>query len=1402
MEFLGLLALLLILYLLIAPAVAWTIASQARARAEASESELASQSKELARLSGELADLRKQHLSLLIRVKAGQTSEADAEAEPETAPPAPPPIPDPEPVQPKPAEAPRTAATPLRTAAGASRIDLDPLTDLAPKSVLTGDIEEVDEANSAAAPALGQASEFANASADLPTAETPAEAVPELPLAASAQRPAQPATTEATAADATAAARSAGEGEAAPAQAPSASTPEQPAAQAQAPSSSSSTPPTSSPAQPKPRPTPPRIPQPPRDIDVPISRWLNTAREWLFGGNLVAKVGLMILFIGAAFLLRLAASHVTVPIELRLAGIAAGAIALLGWGWRIRRSRPGIALPTQGAALAALMLVTFGAFKIWGLLPSGPTFALLLVLVAFTCLLAVLQNALWLAVFGIVGGFAVPILTSSGSGSHVALFSYYALLNAGILAIAWQRSWRVLNLLGFLFTFIIGTAWGVQRYEAVHYASAQFFLILFVLFYVAIAVLYAWRQSTQLKLYVDATLVFGVPTVAMALQYGLVKDMHLGSALSALGFGLFYAAVASLLWRWRQGHLRLLVECFFALAVVFGTLAIPLAFDGRWTSAAWALEGAGVIWVGLKQRQKLVWRFGLLVQVLSWVAFIRSLTGLDPIRALTDHISLGFFLLGATGVFLALVFRKHSGQGGEDEQAERTRFGGFAAAFISIAAVWLLAGLWVEVWLRADGAQRAGLFVLTALALVFGLQWLGRRADWHVPNLLGGAVTAVAGLSFVSLMARYMDWRNVGAYVETSFGEMLGNSALMGGALLSAAALSTAFSFKRQAQALQADVTDASGALRSTALWSLLALFWWCGFALHGVAHALAWLTTPAAGEPDLWYRIPFWAGYSVGLALSAWGAMALAQRFAFPQRDLMQRLIWPALTAAGLIAFLIHVLPGMPIEHLLDFSREMGLPPEVGLTEVLRAWLGSLLSGALIFMLVCWRAVLRLRDGHHDPELSASQRSRAMAVWLIGLGIAVQGLLVDNLAQFGTWKLVALGASSDGMVAWLGYADLRLLWTCAAALLALQLALRTGLRALRWLAMPAAAMQALASIAVLAELYLQARLPTLGTGFALLLTWLAIALCARLWQRDEQLSEPALKWLHFGRVIAPWLMLAPVVSLNLMPWLSGSSAADTELAGSGWVVAGMWPDYLAAWAALAALFLGLRQVRGQGWPLRPLGAWYGRWVIPAAALWATLLAVYWNLRQDGSMQPLPYLPILNPLDLTTGFVALLWLDLWRMHRAQISDEGRRNLSRVAMALAFGWLNLMLLRTAAQYLDLPYRSEPLYQSQFVQAMLSLVWTLCAFGLMRYAVSRLSKPLWMLGAVLLGVVVLKLFLIDLRNVGSVARIVSFMGVGGLMLLIGFLAPLPRAAAEAEDDVSKADDADKAAGAANA
>jgi len=181
------------------------------------------------------------------------------------------------------------------------------------------------------------------------------------------------------------------------------------------------------------------------------------------------------------------AERTQIPIEVRLAGVAVGAIAMLALGWRLREKRRDYALVIQGGAVGVLYLTVFAAFKLYHLLPGGAAFALLAVMAAFAAVLAVLQEARSLALFGVTGGFLAPILAATGSGSHVALFSYYALINAGILGIAWHRAWRELNLAGWAFTFAISALWGWQYYQPQHFSTTEPFLILFFLFYVAIA---------------------------------------------------------------------------------------------------------------------------------------------------------------------------------------------------------------------------------------------------------------------------------------------------------------------------------------------------------------------------------------------------------------------------------------------------------------------------------------------------------------------------------------------------------------------------------------------------------------------------------------------------------------------------------------------------------------------------------------------------------------------------------------------------------------------------------------------------------------------------------------------------------------------------------------------------
>lgn len=71
----------------------------------------------------------------------------------------------------------------------------------------------------------------------------------------------------------------------------------------------------------------------------------------------------------------------------------------------------------------------------------------------------------------------------------------------------------------------------------------------------------------------------------------------------------------------------------------------------------------------------------------------------------------------------------------------------------------------------------------------------------------------------------------------------------------------------------------------------------------------------------------------------------------------------------------------------------------------------------------------------------------------------------------------------------------------------------------------------------------------------------------------------------------------------------------------------------------------------------------------------------------------------------------------------------------------------------------------------------MFWTVLALAVMVFATRRASRALWFTGGALLGVTVVKLFLFDLSRVTGVERIVSFIGIGVLLLLIGYLSPLP-------------------------
>jgi len=510
-------------------------------------------------------------------------------------------------------------------------------------------------------------------------------------------------------------------------------------------------------------PTVPVQPRPPAQ-PAPVELALLAVQNWFLGGNTIVRVGLVILFIGLSFLARYAVSFGLFPVEFRLAVIAVAAIALLVVGFRKRTEKPAFALALQGGGVAVMYLTVFAAFRLYGLLPPLLAFGMMIGVCAMSCALALLQNSRALAVAAFAGGFAVPVLLSTGQGSHVTLFSYYTLLNLAILFIAYKRSWRVLNVVGFIATFGVAAVWGALKYAPEQYASTQPFLAGFVLIYLFAAILYARNTPTKLGNAVDTMLVFGTPLAGFGLQAGLVQQFELGSAFSALAFAALYLVAAMVLARRALDSYRLLIECFIAVGVGFATLAVPLALDARWTSAVWALEGAGAFWVGMRQGRWMPRAFGLLLQGVAALAFMGSMGINVSFIALANPAFFGALLIALSALLLAWWLRKplaHSGSvwakgyaGVEAQLASPVYLYGFA--FWCMAWLWEITrrvpGLEAGQWPAAVFSERlTELLVMLAVVVSAALSMaLGLKARWAVATWPARGAIVVMMLGFLA----------------------------------------------------------------------------------------------------------------------------------------------------------------------------------------------------------------------------------------------------------------------------------------------------------------------------------------------------------------------------------------------------------------------------------------------------------------------------------------------------------------------------------------------------------------------------------------------------------------------------------------------------------------------------
>ena len=387
----------------------------------------------------------------------------------------------------------------------------------------------------------------------------------------------------------------------------------------------------------------------------------NPILQWFLKGNPILKVGAVILFLGLSFLLRFASEHISFSIEARYASVAITGVICSLIGWRLRNTRREYGLTLQGLGIGVLYLTSLATFKLHQLFPAWLVFLFQVILVAVMVALALLQNARILAQVSLIGGLASPVLLSDGSGNYLVLFSYLALLNTSIAVVAWFKSWRSLNLIGFVGSTILITGWGAQHYKPELYLVCQLFLAYYLTLYTFIVWRFAtlqsatsnelseqynnatlaqlvqhWLSGVKLIGVLDSGLLVGSAVSAFAMQYAITYNFADGILYSGLGFALFYGIFGVVIHR--NVKLHIVAHAMFALSLVFFTIGLSDIFtEQSKTFTLWGLEAA------------LIYAFSIYQK--SPVARLTALSFFIPISLLT-HV---FFSENLTNSFSVIV---------------------------------------------------------------------------------------------------------------------------------------------------------------------------------------------------------------------------------------------------------------------------------------------------------------------------------------------------------------------------------------------------------------------------------------------------------------------------------------------------------------------------------------------------------------------------------------------------------------------------------------------------------------------------------------------------------------------------------------------------------------------------
>ncbi|MBK8496520.1 MAG: DUF2339 domain-containing protein [Chitinophagaceae bacterium] len=391
----------------------------------------------------------------------------------------------------------------------------------------------------------------------------------------------------------------------------------------------------------------------------------NPDMEKFIGENLVSKIGIAILVLAIGYFVKYAIDQNWIGPVARVAiGIFCGGI-LTALAHRFRNSYRGFSSVLAGGGIAVFYFTITLAFQQFHLFSQATAFVIMIVITLFAVTLALLYDKQELAIIALIGGFAAPLLVSTGAGNYKVLFSYLIILNSGLLIISYHKAWRLLNVLSFIFTVLMFAGWVLflkWNEPGITYRNGFLFA---TVFYGLFFIINLAHNIKEKKRFIASD--FGILLANTSLYFAAgiycLNNMEAKEfrGLFSASMGVFNLCISYFLFRKHRVDTNILY-LLIGITLTFISITAPIQLSGNYITLFWASEAVLLYWLFTRSKIRIIQFASVLIWVLMLISLLMDwskLYGAFAHQHLAIIINKGFIttLFAAVATYLLFLIR-------------------------------------------------------------------------------------------------------------------------------------------------------------------------------------------------------------------------------------------------------------------------------------------------------------------------------------------------------------------------------------------------------------------------------------------------------------------------------------------------------------------------------------------------------------------------------------------------------------------------------------------------------------------------------------------------------------------------------------------------------------------------